>query len=139
MVVNFTVALIVSRFFKAPPGEVQELVENIRIPTTKKKIGGGVSLLKGLVPWAWWSILQKSVNNPEVFWEEVAEEHFVWLKKWDRVLDWDFTKPEVKWFDGAQLNITVNCLDRHLHVRENKTAILFEPNDPKEEAQHITY
>ncbi len=87
----------------------------------------------------YFQVYRKSVRNPEAFWEEVAEEHFVWLKRWDKVLGWDFTKPEIKWFDGAQLNITVNCIDRHLHVRENKTAILFEPNDPKEEAQHITY
>lgn len=87
----------------------------------------------------YFQVYRKSVRNPETFWEEVAEEHFVWLKKWDKVLDWDFTKPEIKWFDGAQLNITVNCIDRHLHIRENKTAILFEPNDPNEEAQHITY
>ncbi|MDA9625910.1 acetate--CoA ligase, partial [bacterium] len=60
-------------------------------------------------------------------------------KKWDRVLSWDFTKPEVKWFEGAKLNITENCLDRHLITRAEKTAILFEPNDPNEEAQHITY
>ncbi|MCL4122603.1 UNVERIFIED_CONTAM: hypothetical protein GTU68_016751 [Idotea baltica] len=63
----------------------------------------------------------------------------MWRKKWDNVLSWDFSKPEVKWFEGAQLNITENCIDRHLSTRGNKTAILFEPNDPKEAAQHITY
>ncbi len=87
----------------------------------------------------YFQIYRKSVRDPEAFWEEIAEEHFVWRKKWDRVLQWDFTKPEVKWFDGAQLNITENCLDKHLPTRGNKTAILFEPNDPKEEAEHITY
>ena len=87
----------------------------------------------------YFQVYRKSVRNPEVFWDEVAEEHFVWLKKWHTVLDWDFSKPEIKWFDGAQLNITVNCIDRHLHIRGDKTAILFEPNDPEEEAQHITY
>ena len=87
----------------------------------------------------YFQVYRKSVRNPEEFWEEIAEEHFVWRKKWDKVLDWDFTKPEIKWFEGAQLNITENCLDRHLPIRGNKTAILFEPNDPKEEAQHITY
>ncbi|WP_343486569.1 acetate--CoA ligase [Allomuricauda sp. d1] len=87
----------------------------------------------------YFQVYRKSVRNPEAFWEEVAEEHFVWLKKWDRVLDWDFTKPEIKWFEGAQLNITVNCIDRHRHIRGQKTAILFEPNDPNEEAEHITY
>ena len=55
------------------------------------------------------------------------------------MLSWDFTKPEVKWFEGAQLNITENCLDRHLITRANKTAIIFEPNHPNEKAQHITY
>ena len=82
---------------------------------------------------------RKSVRDPEAFWEEIAEEHFVWRKKWDRVLRWDFKKPEVAWFEGARLNITENCLDRHLPVRGDKTAILFEPNDPSGEAQHITY
>ena len=87
----------------------------------------------------YFQVYRKSVRNPESFWEEIAEEHFVWRKRWNKVLDWDFTKPEIKWFDGAQLNITENCIDRHLHIRGDKTAILFEPNDPKEEAQHITY
>ena len=82
---------------------------------------------------------RKSISDPEGFWEEIAEEHFVWRKRWDKVLDWNFQKPEVKWFDGAQLNITENCIDRHLSTRGDKTAILFEPNDPSEEAQHITY
>ena len=63
----------------------------------------------------------------------------MWQKKWDKVLSWDFSKPEVKWFEGAQLNITENCIDRHLATRGDKTAILFEPNDPKDPAEHITY
>ncbi len=87
----------------------------------------------------YFQIYRKSVRDPEGFWEEIAEEHFLWRKRWDRVLSWDFTKPEVKWFEGAQLNITENCIDRHLAIRGNKTAILFEPNDPNEVAQHITY
>ncbi len=87
----------------------------------------------------YWQVYRKSVRNPENFWEEIAEEHFLWRKKWDNVLSWDFTKPEIKWFEGAQLNITENCLDRHLATRADKTAILFEPNDPNEETQHITY
>lgn len=82
---------------------------------------------------------RKSVRNPEEFWEEVAEEHFFWRKKWDSVLEWDFTKPEISWFKGAKLNITENCIDRHIRIRGDKTAILFEPNDPNEEAEHITY
>ena len=87
----------------------------------------------------YWQVYRKSVRNPENFWEEIAEEHFLWRKKWDEVLSWDFSIPEVKWFAGAQLNITENCLDRHLATRANKTAILFEPNNPEEDAQHITY
>ena len=87
----------------------------------------------------YFQVYRKSVRNPEGFWEEVAEEHFLWRKKWNSVLEWDFTKPEIKWFDGAQLNITENCIDRHLSIRGDKTAILFEPNDPNEEAEHITY
>lgn len=81
---------------------------------------------------------QKSVESPEVFWEGVAN-NFTWRKKWDNVLSWNFDKPEVKWFEGGQLNITENCLDRHLETRGDKTAILFEPNDPNEAAQYITY
>ena len=87
----------------------------------------------------YYQVYRKSVRNPEVFWEEIAEEHFLWRKKWDKVLSWDFLKPEVKWFEGAKLNITENCIDRHLATRGGKTAILFEPNNPEESAQHITY
>lgn len=87
----------------------------------------------------YYQVYRKSVREPENFWEEVAEEHFMWQKKWDNVLSWDFNKPEVKWFEGAQLNITENCIDRHLATRGDKTAILFEPNDPKDPAEHITY
>ena len=87
----------------------------------------------------YYQVYRKSVRMPENFWEEVAEEHFMWQKKWDNVLSWDFSKPEVKWFEGAQLNITENCIDRHLATRGNKTAILFEPNNPKDSAEHITY
>ncbi|QXP74556.1 acetate--CoA ligase [Tenacibaculum sp. AHE15PA] len=87
----------------------------------------------------YFQVYKKSVASPEKFWGEIAEEHFLWRKKWDNVLSWDFKKPEVKWFEGAKLNITENCLDRHLLTRGDKTAILFEPNDINEEAQHITY
>ena len=87
----------------------------------------------------YYQVYRKSVREPENFWEEVAEEHFMWRKKWDNVLSWDFSKPEVKWFEGAKLNITENCIDRHLTTRAHKTAILFEPNDPTQAAEHITY
>ena len=87
----------------------------------------------------YYKVYRKSIREPELFWEEIAEEHFNWYKKWDKVLSWDFKKPEVKWFDGAKLNITENCIDRHLRTRGNKTAIIFEPNNPDEEVLRITY
>jgi len=77
-------------------------------------------------------------ENPGGFWSEVARE-FHWKSPWKQTLDYDFSIPEVKWFIGGKLNITENCLDRHLATQSNKTAILFEPNDPAEAAQHITY
>ena len=81
---------------------------------------------------------QTSVENPEAFWEQVAN-NFVWRKKWNKVLEWDFHKPEVKWFIGGKLNITENCIDRHLPERANQVAIIWEPNDPKDEGKKITY
>ncbi|GGH43934.1 acetyl-CoA synthetase [Mangrovimonas yunxiaonensis] len=87
----------------------------------------------------YYQVYRKSVRNPEVFWEEIAEEHFLWRKKWDKVLSWDFAKPEIKWFEGAKLNITENCIDRHIYTRGDKTAIIFEPNNPEEATQHISY
>ncbi len=81
---------------------------------------------------------RKSVENPETFWEGIADT-FTWQKKWDKTLEWDFEKPEVKWFQGGKLNITENCLDRHLEKLGNKTAIIWEPNDPDEESRYITY
>ncbi|MCF8272759.1 MAG: acetate--CoA ligase [Flavobacteriaceae bacterium] len=87
----------------------------------------------------YYQIYRKSVREPENFWAEVAEEHFMWRKKWTNVLSWDFSKPEIKWFENAKLNITENCIDRHLRTKGDKTAIIFEPNSPDEEAQHISY
>ena len=81
---------------------------------------------------------EKSVENPESFWAEKAE-NFNWIKKWDRVLEWEFNTPKIEWFIGGQLNITENCLDRHLESKGNQTAILWEPNDPTEQAIEITY
>jgi acetyl-CoA synthetase len=81
---------------------------------------------------------KRSIENPEGFWEEIAGD-FVWKKKWDKVLSWDFHKAEVKWFDGGRLNITENCLDRHLKTRGNQTAIIWEPNNPDDDALNITY
>ncbi|MEM7656591.1 MAG: acetate--CoA ligase [Bacteroidota bacterium] len=87
----------------------------------------------------YFQVYRKSVRDPETFWEEMAEEHFIWRKRWDKVLEWNFDKPEVSWFKGAQLNITENCLDRHLTAKGDQTAIIFEANDPAEEALHISY
>ena len=87
----------------------------------------------------YFQVYRKSVRDPENFWGEIAEEHFVWRKKWDNVLSWDFKKPEIKWFEGAKLNITENCIDRHLRTRAHKPAIIWEPNDPDQPAVHITY
>ena len=81
---------------------------------------------------------QKSVENPELFWEEKALS-FKWNKKWSQILKWEFETPEVNWFIGAKLNITENCLDRHLKKNANKTAIIWEPNDPNKPAIKITY
>jgi len=81
---------------------------------------------------------QKSVNDPEGFWGEIGE-HYQWIKKWDKVLEYDFEKPDIKWYQGGKLNITENCLDRHLHTRGNKLALVWEPNDPKERFVRLTY
>lgn len=83
-------------------------------------------------------VYQKSVDTPEQFWEEQAES-FIWRKKWNQVLEWDFKKPSVKWFVGGKLNITENCLDRHLETRGNKTAIIWEPNEPGDPTIKYTY
>ena len=80
----------------------------------------------------------KSIENPEAFWEEKAGK-FTWDKKWDKVLSWDFSKPEIKWFQGGKLNITKNCIDRHLEKRGNQTAIKWVPNNPKEAIKNISY
>ncbi len=82
---------------------------------------------------------KKSVKEPKAFWDKIADENFTWYRKWDNVLEYDMQEARFKWFDGAKLNITKNCIDRHLAKRGDKTAILFEPNDPNEQAQHITY
>ena len=62
---------------------------------------------------------QKSIDNPEQFWGEIAE-NFTWRKKWDKVLEWNFTEPKVEWFKGGKLNITENCIDRHLETMGEK-------------------
>ena len=82
---------------------------------------------------------KKSVKEPEEVWGEIADEHFTWIKKWDKVVEQDLTKAEIKWFVNAKLNIVKNCIDRHLNKKGDKTAIIFEPNNPDEPAQHISY
>ena len=81
---------------------------------------------------------QKSINDPEGFWSEIAST-FYWRKKWDKVLEWDFKKPTIKWFAGGRLNITENCIDRHLGTLGNTPAIIWEPNDPEEHHRVLTY
>ena len=81
---------------------------------------------------------QKSIKNPKQFWEEEAS-NFTWQKKWDTVLDWDFSKPEIKWFQGGKLNITENCLDRHLEKRGEQIAIKWIANNPNEQSKCLSY
>ena len=81
---------------------------------------------------------KKSIDNPESFWAEIAET-FTWQKKWDNVLEYDWSTPKFEWFKGGKLNITENCLDRHLESRGDKTAIIWEPNDPNEANRTLTY
>ena len=81
---------------------------------------------------------QKSIKQPAQFWEEIAQ-NFIWKKKWDSVLEWNFKDPKIEWFKGAQLNITENCLDRHLNKFGNQAAIIWEPNNPDEQSRKLTY
>ena len=84
------------------------------------------------------TVYQQSIENPEEFWTHQANT-FMWHKKWDEVLSWEFETPDVKWFKGAKLNITENCLDRHLKDRGDQVAILWEPNDPNAATRKFTY
>ena len=81
---------------------------------------------------------EQSVKDPEEFWAEIAD-NFIWKKKWDKVLDWDFDSVDIKWFKNAKLNITENILEKNLKDRADKTAIIWEPNDPTEPSIHLTY
>lgn len=81
---------------------------------------------------------KKSVEDPEGFWANIAE-NFKWRKKWDKVLEWNFKEPKVEWFKGAKLNITENCIDRHLATMGDKPAIIWEPNNPEERVRVVTY
>ncbi len=84
------------------------------------------------------SIYAHSIAAPEAFWASVAE-NFLWKRKWDKVLEWNFHEPQIKWFEGAQLNITENCLDRHLQAKANQPAIIWEPNNPNEPHRVLNY
>jgi len=87
---------------------------------------------------AYQNAYDKSVNSTEEFWEDIAS-HFHWKKKWDKVLEYDWEEAKFSWFNGAQLNITENCLDRHLEKKGDQTAIIWEPNDPNENHREISY
>jgi acetyl-CoA synthetase len=81
----------------------------------------------------------KSIREPRKFWGKIAEENFTWYQQWDNVFEFDMYEAQVKWFSGAKVNIVKNAIDRHLAKRGDKTAIIFEPNNPEEPAQHISY
>ncbi len=81
---------------------------------------------------------EKSITDPESFWGEIAG-NFLWQKKWDKVLEWNFTEPKIEWFRGGKLNITENCIDRHLEKLGDKPAIIWEPNNPEERTRVVTY
>jgi len=82
---------------------------------------------------------KKSVESPEDFWGEIAANNFEWKKTWEKVLNWNFNEPKIEWFVGGKLNITENCLDRHVKDKPNQPAIIWEPNDPNEESIILTY
>jgi acetyl-CoA synthetase len=84
------------------------------------------------------SAYTKSVEQPEEFWADIAS-NFQWKKKWDKVLNWNFSEPNIKWFEGATLNITENCIDRHVEKSGDKPALIWEPNDPEEHHRVLTY
>jgi len=83
-------------------------------------------------------VYRKSVEKPEEFWGKIAE-NFTWHQKWDKVLEWNFKEPKIEWFKGGKLNITENCIDRHLATRGEQPAIIWEPNNPEERTRIITY
>jgi acetyl-CoA synthetase len=84
------------------------------------------------------SMYQRSVEDPSAFWAEQADAFLSWDKRWDTVLDWDFHKGHIRWFDGGKLNACYNCVDRHLEARGDQTAFIWEGDDPARDAR-ITY
>jgi acetyl-CoA synthetase len=87
----------------------------------------------------YFKMYNKSVREPRKFWDKIADENFTWYQKWDKVFEMNFQEAKFKWFLEAKVNITKNCIDRHLARRGDKTAIIFEPNNPDEPALHISY
>ncbi|MDI1318063.1 acetate--CoA ligase [Flavobacterium sp.] len=87
----------------------------------------------------YFKMYKKSVREPRKFWDKIADENFTWYQKWEKVFEVNFEEAKFKWFVDAKVNITKNCIDRHLARRGDKTAIIFEPNNPDEDALHITY
>lgn len=87
----------------------------------------------------YFKVYRKSINNPKKFWGKIAENNFTWYQKWDKVLEYDMQKAEFTWFRNAKVNITKNCIDRHLANKGDKPAIIFEPNNPEEPSRQYTY
>lgn len=87
----------------------------------------------------YFKVYKKSIRKPKKFWDKIARDNFVWYQEWDKVYEIDTREAQFKWFVNAKLNISKNCLDRHLAKRGDKSAIIFEPNNPGELAQHISY
>ena len=84
------------------------------------------------------AMYERSINDPDAFWAGQAEKFVSWYKKWDKVQDWDYGRVDIKWFTGAKLNVSYNCLDRHLETRADETAIIWEGDDPAVDKK-ITY
>jgi len=84
------------------------------------------------------AMYHQSIQDPSGFWAEQADEFVTWNKKWDRVLDWDYHKGHIRWFEGASVNVAYNCIDRHLETRGDQTAIIWEGDDPNDD-QHVSY
>ena len=87
----------------------------------------------------YFKVYRQSVRKPKKFWGKIAENNFTWYRKWDKVLEYDMERAEFTWYKNAKLNITKNCIDRHLANKGDETAIIFEPNDPEEPARRYTY
>ncbi|MEA4916181.1 acetate--CoA ligase [Proteiniphilum sp.] len=87
----------------------------------------------------YFKVYRKSIRKPKKFWAKIAENNFTWYRKWDKVVEFDMEKAEFTWFKNAKLNITKNCIDRHLANRGDENAIIFEPNNPEEPARYYTY